>query len=82
MAAHIARSVNRRREPKRMTDTTTIEITTEQKRELNRLKTSDGESYKAVIDRLINDNGQLWEASEIEDMARNVVQDELRKARR
>ncbi|UXF50859.1 MAG: hypothetical protein HQRvContig01_13 [Haloquadratum phage sp.] len=39
-----------------MTDTTTIEITDEQKDQLDGLKLYDGESYKSVLARLINDD--------------------------
>ena len=37
-----------------MTDTTTIEITEEQRDELKALKQHDRESYKSVIDRLLD----------------------------
>lgn len=36
-----------------MTDTTTIEITTEQKQALDDLKAHDSEAYKSVIGKLI-----------------------------
>lgn len=36
-----------------MTDTTTIEITTDQKDRLDDLKLVDSEPYKSVVDRLI-----------------------------
>jgi len=37
-----------------MTDTTTIEITTEQKEQLDNLKAVDSEAYKNVIARLLD----------------------------
>jgi predicted CopG family antitoxin len=38
-----------------MTDTTTIEIDREQRKELERLKTHERESIKTVMDRLLHD---------------------------
>jgi len=38
-----------------MTDTTTIEIDREQRKELERLKTHERESLKTVMDRLLHD---------------------------
>ena len=46
-----------------MTDTTTIEITEEQRDELKALKAHDRESYKSVIDRVLStsDMGRVYE---------------------
>jgi hypothetical protein len=38
-----------------MTDTTTIEIKREQRKEIERLKTHERESIKTVVDRLLHD---------------------------
>ena len=38
-----------------MTDTTTIEIDREQRKEIERLKTHERESIKTVMDRLLHD---------------------------
>jgi len=58
-----------------MTDTTTIQITTDTRDDLDALKQSD-ESYNAVVRRVLDDAGQLWTKQEIRDM----VQDEIRDA--
>jgi len=58
-----------------MSDTTTIQITTDTRDDLDALKQSD-ESYNAVVRRVLDDAGQLWTKQEIRDM----VQDEIRNA--
>lgn len=55
-----------------MTDTTTIEITKEQKNALDDLKASSSESYKDVLARLINDHSVGVSEDEAREIAREV----------
>ena len=47
-----------------MMETTTIEIRTDQKAQLDELKQVDSESYKSVLQRLIEDYRSLQESNE------------------
>lgn len=60
-----------------MTDTTTIEITTEQKRDLDNLKHSESESYKDVLQRLIDGYSAESELDEsrVRELAREEIND-------
>ena len=62
-----------------MTDTTTIEITDEQKAQLDDLKAT-GQSYKGVIDSLIEgyqpDGGSLT-YDDVKDACQKAIQEEL-----
>lgn len=63
-----------------MTETTTIEITQAQKAELDTLKTSEGEAYKGVLQRLIehyNNNPEVDETRVREIVADMVVVEAL-----
>ena len=63
-----------------MTDTTTIEITHEQKAQLDDRKRADSESYKGVLQRLIeghSDEPELTE-SRVQEIARAEVRDVVR----
>ncbi len=56
---------------------TTIEITQEQREQLNRLK-SDTEAYREVIDRLLgSDKGELWTEQEIMDIVDRRLEDQM-----
>ncbi len=58
-------------------ETTTIEITMEQREQLNRLK-SDTEAYREVIDRLLgSDKGELWTEQEIRDIVERTVEKQM-----
>lgn len=58
-----------------MTDTTTIEITTEQKRELDRRKANgDYDSYKAVLTDLL-ESGDTNQVGIDEATAREIAQE-------
>jgi hypothetical protein len=63
-----------------MTDTTTIEIEVAQKDELDSLKDTNSESYKSVLQRLIDDysnaTGELDEAR-IRELAREEITDNV-----
>jgi len=63
-----------------MTDTTTIEITQAQKEALDDRKRADSESYKGVLQRLIeshSDEPELTE-SRVQEIARAEVRDAVR----
>lgn len=62
-----------------MTDTTTIEIRTEQKDALDGLKLSDSESYKDVLQRLIDSYGTADGLTEdrVRELAAEVVTDRV-----
>jgi len=56
---------------------TTIEITQEQREQLNRLK-SDTEAYREVIDRLLgSDKGELWTEQEIRDIVDRRLENQM-----
>lgn len=59
-----------------MSGTTTIEVYDEQKDELDDLKLTDSESYKDVLQRLID--GHIEGAGDVdEDRIREIVRDEV-----
>lgn len=63
-----------------MTDTTTIEITTAQRRELREIAQGD-ESFKSVLQRLIDDyrtNGNGLDEARVREIATEVVTDRVR----
>ena len=47
-------------------DTTTIEITREQRKELERMKVHERESIKTVMDRLIHDNNRKEDTGDVD----------------
>ena len=51
-----------------MTDTTTIEITHEQKAQLDELKEHSRESYKSVIEQLLDEGVHTTEVIPVSDM--------------
>jgi len=59
-----------------MTDTTTIQITTDIRDELEARKQAD-ESFNTVVRRLLGDAGQLWTEEEI----RHIAIDEIESMR-
>lgn len=62
-----------------MTDTTTIQITTEQRDELDQLKEHQGEPYKSVLQGLITHYNASGKADTSVDEARvrEIVRDEI-----
>jgi hypothetical protein len=61
-----------------MTDTTTIEIYTDQKTELDDLKLTDSESYKSVLQRLIESHSEgegAIDETRVRELAREEIQD-------
>lgn len=63
-----------------MVDTTTIEITNGQKAELDQLKRADSESYKEVLQRLIDANSEsvgVVDATQAREIATEVVTDRV-----
>lgn len=62
-----------------MTDTTTIEIRKEQKRELDGLKRANSESYKEVLQRLIDgyDGAGGMDESRVRELAREEISDRV-----
>ena len=60
-----------------MTDTTTIEITDEQKAQLDNLK-APGQSYKGVIDSLIDQSdGSSLTYEDVKNACQKAIQEEL-----
>jgi len=55
-----------------MQDTTTIQITTDTRDDLDARKQSD-ESYNAVVRRMLDGAGHLWTEDEIRDIAQSEV---------
>lgn len=58
-----------------MSNTTTIEITTEQKAALDERKRTDSESYKSVLQRLIDSHSTTTELTEtrVRELAREEI---------
>jgi len=55
-----------------MTDTTTIQVTTDTRDDLDSLKQGD-ESYNTVLRRIIDDGGKLWTEAEIRKYVRQEI---------
>lgn len=62
-------------------ETTTIEITTQQKQQLDELKQVDSESYKSVVGRLLGGASGGWSEGEIRDIAGDVAEEKIREYR-
>jgi len=65
-----------------MTDTTTIEIEREQRKEIERLKTHERESIKTVMDRLLHDADADETTERMADLADQLdrIEDAAREA--
>jgi len=61
-----------------MTDTTTIQVTTDTRDDLDALKQSD-ESYNAVLRRIIDDGGKLWTEAEIREYVRQEIDQRIQE---
>lgn len=55
-----------------MAETTTIQITKEQAEQLDKRKQYDGESYKSVIARLLDDNNSAITDGAIEELKNEI----------
>jgi len=60
---------------------TTIQVSDEVKRELDKRKL-DSESYSEAVARLLDDNGVLWRVEDVRDVAREEAREVLMEARR
>jgi len=64
-----------------MADTTTIQITTAQKAELDSLKHNSGESYKSVLQRIIDEHESSTESLDESDV-QAIVNREIEQLKR